>query len=161
MFVPIRNARCNGKPNYRAEQEAAERERQEEWKRQQEQRQKNRANNRLLLGAVLDSIPKALTRDDYEALVFATIDRLQYDDWDTICEHLQHQHGRDAGGGCLCFRTAETGTGSKRTAVDSHADGVGASAVRLFRRTAGTHRSAGKRRPTLWHIAEAKEEHEG
>ncbi len=77
----------HGKPNYRAEQEAAEWERQKEWKRQQEQRQKNRANNRLLLGAVLDSIPTALTRDDYETLVSATIDRLQYDDWDTICEY--------------------------------------------------------------------------
>ena len=51
----------HGKPNYRAEQEVAERERQREWKRQQEQRQRDRANNRLLPEAVLDSIPKALT----------------------------------------------------------------------------------------------------
>ena len=32
----------HGKPNFRAEQEAAERERQKEWKRQEEQRQKHR-----------------------------------------------------------------------------------------------------------------------
>jgi hypothetical protein len=77
----------HGKPNYRAEQEAVERERQKAWKRQQEQQQKNRDNNRRLLDAVLDRIPKTLTRDDYETLVFATIDRLQHEDWDAICEH--------------------------------------------------------------------------
>jgi hypothetical protein len=77
----------HGKPNYRAEQEAAERERQKASKRQQEQQQKNRLNNRRLLDAVLDRIPKTLTRDDYETLVFATIDRLQHEDWDAICEH--------------------------------------------------------------------------
>ena len=38
----------HGKPNYRAEQEAAERERQKAWKRQQEQQLKNRENNRRL-----------------------------------------------------------------------------------------------------------------
>jgi len=56
----------HGKPNFRAEQEAAERERQKAWKRQQEQRQKHRDDNRRLLGAVLDRMPKALTREDYE-----------------------------------------------------------------------------------------------
>jgi ParB family chromosome partitioning protein len=76
----------HGKPNYRAEQEAAERERQKVWKRQQEQQQKNRENNRRLFDAVLDRIPKTLTRDDYETLVFATIERLQYEDWDAVCE---------------------------------------------------------------------------
>ncbi len=76
----------HGKPNYRAEQEAAERERQKAWKRQQEQQQKNRENNRRLFDAVLDRIPKTLTRDDYETLVFATIERLQYEDWDAVCE---------------------------------------------------------------------------
>ncbi len=76
----------HGKPDYRAEQEAAERERQKAWKRQQEQQQKNRESNRRLLDAVLDRIPKTLTRDDYETLVFATIERLQYEDWDAVCE---------------------------------------------------------------------------
>lgn len=76
----------HGKPNYRAEQEAAERERQKAWKRQQEQQLKNRENNRRLFDAVLDRIPNTLTRDDYETLVLATIERLQYEDWDAVCE---------------------------------------------------------------------------
>ena len=38
------------------------------------------------MNAVLDCIPKTLTRADYETLVFATIDRLQYEDWDAICD---------------------------------------------------------------------------
>jgi ParB family chromosome partitioning protein len=76
----------HGKPNYRAEKEASERQRQREWKRQQEQRQKNREKNRRLLDAVLDRIPKALIRADYETLVLAAIERLQYEDWDAICE---------------------------------------------------------------------------
>lgn len=76
----------HGKPNYRAEQEAAERERRKAWKRQQEQQLKNREHNRRLFDAVLDRIPKTLTRDDYETLVLATMERLQYEDWDAVCE---------------------------------------------------------------------------
>jgi ParB family transcriptional regulator, chromosome partitioning protein len=76
----------HGKPNFRAEQEAAERERQKEWKQREEQRQKHRDHNRRLLDAVLEHIPKTLTRADYELLVVATIDRLQYEDWDAICD---------------------------------------------------------------------------
>jgi ParB family transcriptional regulator, chromosome partitioning protein len=76
----------HGKPNFRAEREAVERERQKEWKRQEEQRQKHRDHNQRLLDAVLERIPKVLTRADYELLVIATIDRLQYEDWDAICE---------------------------------------------------------------------------
>jgi hypothetical protein len=76
-----------GEPNYRAEQEAAERARQREWKRQQEQRQKNRDKNRRLLDAVLDCIPKALTRADYETLALAAIERLQYEDWEAVCDY--------------------------------------------------------------------------
>ena len=56
------------------------------WKRQQEQQLKNRENNRRLLDAFLDRIPKTLTRDDYETLVPATIERLQYEAWDAVCE---------------------------------------------------------------------------
>jgi len=58
----------HGKPNYRAEQEKAAREREREWKRQQEERAKHREANRRLL----DAVPKSLTRDDYEMLVVAT-----------------------------------------------------------------------------------------
>lgn len=76
----------HSKPNFRAEQEAAQRERQEQWKRHEEQRQKNRDHNRRLLDAVLERIPKKLTRADYETLVLATMDRFQYEDWDAICD---------------------------------------------------------------------------
>jgi len=76
----------HGKPNLRAEQEAVERERQKEWKRQEEQRQKHREHNRRLLDAVLEHIPKTLARADYELLVVATIDRLQYEDWEAVCD---------------------------------------------------------------------------
>ncbi|HJT71303.1 MAG TPA: ParB/RepB/Spo0J family partition protein [Terriglobales bacterium] len=77
----------HGKPNFRVEQEAAQRERQEEWKRHEEERQKNRDHNRRLLDAVLNCIPKKLARADYETLVFAIIDRLQYEDWDAVCDY--------------------------------------------------------------------------
>jgi len=76
----------HGKPNFRAEQEAAERERQKEWKQREEQRQKHRDHNRRLLDAVLEHIPKTLTRADYELLVVATVDRLQYEDWEAVCD---------------------------------------------------------------------------
>jgi ParB family chromosome partitioning protein len=76
----------HGRPNFRAEQEAAERERKKEWKRREDQRQKHRDHNRHLLDAVLERIPKTLTRADYELLVIATIERLQYEDWDAICD---------------------------------------------------------------------------
>ena len=79
----------HGKPNFRAEREAAERERQKAWKRQKEQWQKHRDHNRRLLDAVLDCILRTLTRADYETLVFATIDRLEYEDWDAICDRYR------------------------------------------------------------------------
>jgi ParB family chromosome partitioning protein len=76
----------HGKPNHRAEQEAAARQREREWKRQQEERAKHRDANRRLLDAVLDAVPKSLTRDDYEMLVVAAIDRLEYEVFDAACE---------------------------------------------------------------------------
>lgn len=79
----------HGKPNFRAEQEALQQEREKAWKRQEGERQKNREQNQRLLNAVLDCIPKKLTRADYETLVFATIDRLQYEDWDVISDRYK------------------------------------------------------------------------
>lgn len=76
----------HGKPNHRADQEAAARQREENWKRKEREREKNRESNRLLLDAVLEKVPKVLTRDDLEMLVFAAIDRLDYEDWDAVCE---------------------------------------------------------------------------
>ncbi len=90
----------HGKPDHRAEQEAATREREEQWKRQQQQRQKNQESNRRLLDAVLQNVPKILTRADYEMLVFSAIDGLDYEDWDAIIERYnidtEEQHEPDA-----------------------------------------------------------------
>lgn len=79
----------HGKPNHRAEQEAATREREEAWEREQQARENNRENNRRLLDAVLEKVPKVLTRADLEMLVFASIDRLGYEEWDTVCERYK------------------------------------------------------------------------
>ena len=38
---------------------------------------------------VLDNLPTILTRDDYQMLVFAAIDRLEYEDWEVISERYQ------------------------------------------------------------------------
>lgn len=81
--------KVHSKPNYRAEQEAAARQREEEWKRGQQAREKNRENNRRLLDAVLEKVPKVLTRADLEMLVFASIDRLGYEKWDAVCERYK------------------------------------------------------------------------
>lgn len=70
-----------------SQQEAAERQSEKEWQHQQERRVMHRANNL----AVPERIPKALTRADYEMLVFAAIDRLEYDDWEAICARYGHR----------------------------------------------------------------------
>ena len=41
------------------------------------------------MNAVLDCIARTLTRADYETLVFATMDRLEYEDWDAICDRYR------------------------------------------------------------------------
>ncbi len=76
----------HGRPNHRAEQEAAAKLREREWKRQQERQTKARSENVRMLDAVLDALPKALTRDDYEMLVVAAIERLEYEAFDAACE---------------------------------------------------------------------------
>lgn len=90
----------HAKPNHRAEQEAATREREEQWERQQQQRQKNQESNRRLLDAVLQHVPKTLTRADYEMLVLSAIDSFDYEDWDAIIERYnidtEEQHEPDA-----------------------------------------------------------------
>lgn len=79
----------HGKPDHRAEQEAAARQREHEFKRQQQERQKNQESNRRLLDAVLQHVPKTLTRDDYNMLVFGAIDRFDYEDWDAVIERYK------------------------------------------------------------------------
>ena len=80
----------HGKPNHdRAEQEAVAQQRQEEWKQRQQECDKNRETNRSLLDEVLTRIPKVLARADYEMLLFAVIERLDYEDWEAIIERYQ------------------------------------------------------------------------
>lgn len=83
------NCAIHGKPNHRAEQEAANRQREEEWKARDQERAANQERNRQLLDSVLGQIPKVLKRADYETLLFAVIERLQSDDWEAIAERYQ------------------------------------------------------------------------
>lgn len=39
-----------------------------------------------MLDSTLEHIPNVLTRADYEMLVLAAIDRLEYEDFDALCE---------------------------------------------------------------------------
>jgi hypothetical protein len=82
----------HSRPNHRAEDEEARRMREEERNRRELERDRIREANRRLLDTVLGQIPAALTRDDYQMLVFAAIDRLEYEDWEAITE----RHGIDA-----------------------------------------------------------------
>jgi len=79
----------HGRPNHRAEQEVMARAREEEWKQREREEKKNRENNRRLLDAVLERVPRTLTRDDYEMLAFAAIDRLEYEDWEVITKRYK------------------------------------------------------------------------
>ena len=81
--------KVHGKPNHRAEQEAAIRQRTEQWETQERERAKNQERNRALLDGVLDGLPKALTRDDYEMLTVALIEKLDYSDWEAIKERYK------------------------------------------------------------------------
>ena len=78
----------HGKPDHPGEQEAAARQREQEFKRQQQERQRNRRDRRLL-DAVLQRVPKILTRADYEMLVFGAIERFDYGDWDAVIERYK------------------------------------------------------------------------
>lgn len=79
----------HGRPNPQAEQKAAARQREEEWQRRQQECEKNREDNRRLLDGVLAKLPKTLSRADHEMLLFAAIDRLDYQDWDAISERYK------------------------------------------------------------------------
>ena len=72
-----------------SEQEAEAREREEERSRRVLEQETNKQNNRRLLDMVLDNLPTTLTRDDYQMLVFAAIDRLEYEDWEVITERYR------------------------------------------------------------------------
>ncbi|MGA8597061.1 MAG: hypothetical protein WB676_20300 [Bryobacteraceae bacterium] len=79
----------HGTPNHRVDQNAAVQQREEEWQRRQQESEKNRENNRRLLDGVLAKVPKTLARADYEMLLFAAIDRLDYEDWDALTERYK------------------------------------------------------------------------
>ncbi len=82
----------HGNPDHRAEDEAAERLREEERNRREQERVQNRDANRRLLDSVLERIPTTLSRDDYQMLVFAAIDHMEYEDWEAMIE----RYGIDA-----------------------------------------------------------------
>ncbi|HKD04877.1 MAG TPA: ParB/RepB/Spo0J family partition protein [Bryobacteraceae bacterium] len=73
-------------PARTAEDERADRAREQERARWEEERLQNRESNRQLLDSVLTRIPPTLTRDDYQMLVFAAIERLEYEDWAALAE---------------------------------------------------------------------------
>jgi len=79
----------HGKPNHRAEREAVSRQREEERKSRQQECEKNQETTRSLLDEVLNRIPKVLARADYEMLLFAVIERLNYEDWEALTERYQ------------------------------------------------------------------------
>jgi ParB family chromosome partitioning protein len=83
----------HGTPNHEAEDEEAERQREEERTRRERERNQNREANRLLLDSVLKKVPATLTREDYQMLVFAAIERLEYEEWESMIE--RHQIGAD------------------------------------------------------------------
>jgi hypothetical protein len=76
----------HGKPNYKAEKEAIDRQREEDWNRQQEQRRTTAEKNRRLFDAVLAKVPRCLSKADFEMLVIATIDRVELEHLDAVCE---------------------------------------------------------------------------
>ena len=82
----------HGRVDHRAEREAEAREREAEWKQRQAARERNLENNRQLLDATLERIPKSFVRADYEMLVLAMIKRLDYDELAVACE----RYGIDA-----------------------------------------------------------------
>jgi ParB family transcriptional regulator, chromosome partitioning protein len=79
----------HGRPNRRADDKVAAKQREQEWERRQQECEKNRENNRRLLDGVLAKVPKSLSRADHEMLLFAIIDRLDYEDWDAITERYK------------------------------------------------------------------------
>ncbi len=79
----------HGKPNHRAEQEAASQQREEKWRARQQELAANQQRNRKLLDSVLIRIPKVLKRANYETLLFALIERLESDDWEAIAERYK------------------------------------------------------------------------
>ena len=85
-FAPILSAQST---NHRAEREAVSRQREEEQKARQQECEKNQETTRSLLDEVLNRIPKVLARADYEMLLFAVIERLNYEDWEALTERYQ------------------------------------------------------------------------
>jgi hypothetical protein len=76
------NCESHGKADYRTAQEAETEQRHSEWQQRQAEREKHRKDNRRLLESTIKQVPKSLCRADYEMLLFAAINRLDYDDLD-------------------------------------------------------------------------------
>jgi ParB family transcriptional regulator, chromosome partitioning protein len=82
----------HGKPNHSAEDEESERLREEERSHREQERNQIRESNLRLLDSVLKKTPATLTRDDLQMLVFAAIERLEYEEWEAMTE----RHGIEA-----------------------------------------------------------------
>jgi ParB family chromosome partitioning protein len=79
----------HGTPIHTVEDEEAERQQEEERTRREQERNQNREANRLLLDSVLKEVPATLTRDDFQMLAFAAIERLEYEEWEAMVERYE------------------------------------------------------------------------
>ncbi len=57
-----------------------------EWIRREKQTKTNRVSNGRLLDIVLDYVPASLGRQDYQMLVLAGIERLDFEDWEAMMQ---------------------------------------------------------------------------
>jgi ParB family chromosome partitioning protein len=78
-------------PVHHAPHGKAEEERDEEYERRVEERRKNLTDNIALLDSVLAKAPAVLTRADYEMIIVAWLEVIEYEDSERLCE----RHGID------------------------------------------------------------------
>jgi ParB family chromosome partitioning protein len=73
-------------PVHHAPRRQAEKERDEEYERQAEERRNNLAENQALLDSILAQAPAVLTRADYEMIIAAWLEVIEYEDSERLCE---------------------------------------------------------------------------
>jgi len=73
-------------PVHHAPRRQAEEERDEEYERQAEERRNNLAENQALLDSILAKAPAVLTRADYEMIIAAWLEVIEYEDAERLCE---------------------------------------------------------------------------
>jgi ParB family chromosome partitioning protein len=80
-------------PVHHAPRRQAEEERDWEYERRGEERRKNLTDNMALLDSVLAKTPAVLIRADYEMIIAAWLEVIEYEDSERLCE----RHGIDPG----------------------------------------------------------------